>query len=98
MWDCTGVSPQTAWRYIQTLVAPETVMMLSPATLAMYREVSLLPTSLIDDKSTEQILVSGLQMEIPLDNRLDQLVNEEIARSLSAFAQLLDTIKHKRMR
>jgi transaldolase len=63
--------------------------MLSPATLAMYREVCLLPTSRTDDKRAEQILTSGLQMEISLDELVDQLLNQEMARSLNAFSQLL---------
>lgn len=98
VWDCTNIPPESAWRYLQTLAAPETVMMLSPSTLEMYREVSLLPTSLIDDKSTEQILASKSGMEISLDERINQLVNEDIARSLNAFSQLLEAIDHKRMR
>ncbi|MBD1899432.1 transaldolase [Trichocoleus sp. DQ-A3] len=98
VWDCTDIPPKSAWRYLQTLAAPETVMTLSPSTLEMYREVSLLPTSLIDDKSTEQILESKSRMEISFDERINQLVNEDIARSLNAFSQLLEAIDHKRMR
>ncbi len=98
VWDCTDIPPESAWRYLQTLTVPETVMMLSPSTLEIYREVSLLPTSLIDDKSTEQILASKPPMEIALDERINQLVNEDIARSLNAFSQLLEAIDHKRMR
>jgi hypothetical protein len=64
----------------------------------MYREVSLLPTSLTDDERVEQIPTGGLQMEISLDERVDQLVNEESTRSLNSFRQLLDTIEQKRMR
>lgn len=29
VWDCTSMPPQAAWRYIQTLAVPETVMTLS---------------------------------------------------------------------
>jgi transaldolase len=72
-------------------------MMLSPSTLEMYREVSVLPRSLTDDERVEQILTSGAR-ELSLDERVDQLVNEDIARSLNAFQQLLDTIEHKRRR
>ncbi|WP_414587309.1 transaldolase family protein [Scytonema sp. PCC 10023] len=43
VWDCTDIPPESAWRYIQTLVARETVMMLEPSTLLRYREVCLLP-------------------------------------------------------
>ncbi len=64
----------------------------------MYREVSLLPTILTDDERVEQIPTGGLQMEISLDERVDQLVNEESTRSLNSFRQLLDTIEQKRMR
>ncbi len=71
---------------------------ISPSTLEMYREVSLLPTSLTDDERVEQIPTGGLQMEISLDERVDQLVNEESTRSLNSFRQLLDTIEQKRMR
>ncbi len=98
VWDCTGIPPQAAWRYLQTLAASETVMMLSPSTLDMYREVSLLPTSLTDSERVEQILTSRSRMEISLDEWVEQLVNQEIARSRNAFHQLLDTIEHKRIR
>lgn len=69
--------------------------------LEMYREVSLLPTSLmtrlIDDQNIEQILATESQ-EIALNERVDQLVNEERARSRNAFCQLLEAIEKKRMR
>jgi transaldolase len=97
VWDCTDISPESAWRYLLTLAAPETVMMLSPSVLEMYREVSLLPTSMTDDESAEQLLARGSR-EISLDKLIDQLVNEEMARSLNAFHQLLDTIEHRRIR
>ncbi len=98
VWDCTDIPPESAWRYLQTLAAPETVIMLSPSTLEMYREVSLLSTSLTDNERVEQIPTSGLQVESSLDERVEQLVNEEMIQSLNAFQQLLDTIKQKRRR
>jgi transaldolase len=94
VWDCTDILPQFAWHYIQALTVPETVMLLSPSTLEMYRKVSLLPTRLIDNESDEQILIS--ETEILSNEQIEQLVNEEIVRSLDAFQRLLDTIKHKR--
>jgi transaldolase len=97
VWDCTDIPPESAWRYIQTLVAPETVMMLDLSTLLRYREVSLLPVSLTEDKQAEQVVTSGLS-EISLNERVDQLVNEEMVRSLNTFQQLLDTIEYKRRR
>jgi transaldolase/glucose-6-phosphate isomerase len=97
VWDCTDIPPEFAWRYLQMLAAPETVMMLSPSTLEMYREVSLLPTSLTDGERVERILASGVQMEISFDERVKQLVTEERARALNAFRQLLEAIEKKRM-
>ncbi|MDZ7955911.1 transaldolase family protein [Nostoc sp. DedQUE09] len=94
VWDCTDIPPKFAWHYIQALRVPETVMLLSPSTLEMYRKVSLLPTRLIDGESDEQIITS--ETEILSDEQIDQLVNEEMARSLNAYQQLLDTIEHKR--
>ncbi|MEX0270164.1 transaldolase family protein [Leptolyngbyaceae cyanobacterium UHCC 1019] len=98
VWDCTDIPPESAWRYLQTLAVPETVMMLSPSILEMYREVSLLPTSLIDARTAEQSLIRESQMEISLNQLVEQFVNEEITRSLNAFHQLLDAIEHKRIR
>ncbi|MBD2059087.1 transaldolase [Oculatella sp. FACHB-28] len=95
VWDCTDISPESAWHYLQMLAAPETVMMLSPSTLELYREVSLLPTSLTDNEQVEKILANGAR-ELALDE-LDQLVNEERARSLNAFGRLLEVIEKKRM-
>jgi transaldolase len=97
VWDCTDIPPESAWRYLQQLAFPETVMMLSPSILEMYREVSLLPTSLIDAGSAEQSLIRESQMEISLNQLVEQFVNEEITRSLNAFHQLLNTIEHKRV-
>jgi transaldolase len=97
VWDCTNVLSESAWHYLQALITPETVTLLEPLTLERYREVSLLPVSLTDDKQAEQLVTSGWS-EIALDERVDQLVNEEMARSLNAFQQLLDTIEHKRIR
>lgn len=96
LWDCTDISPEAAWRYLQTLAAPETVIMLSPSTVEMYREVSLLPTSLANNEPIDQIPISGSQT-LSLNERVNQLANEEITRSLNAFHQLLDTIAKKKM-
>lgn len=98
VWDCTDVLPESAWRYLQALAIPDTVLLLSPSTLELYREVSLLPTSLTGGESVEQILTSRLQIDISLNERVDQLVNEERLRSLNAFHQLLDAIEKKRIR
>ena len=98
VWDCTDIPPEAAWLYLQTLAVPETVIMLSPSILEMYRKVSLLPTSLIDAGSAEQSLIRESQMEISLNQLAEQFVNEEITRSLNAFHQLLNTIEHKRVR
>jgi transaldolase len=51
-----------------------------------------MPTSLID---AEQLLASGLR-GLALNELVDQLVSEEMARSLNAFSQLSDAIEHKR--
>ena len=98
VWDCTDISPESVWRYLQTLAVPETVMMLSLTTLEMYREVSLLPTSLAGGEQDEQIPMSGLQMETVLAERVNSFVNEERERSSNAFRQLLDAIEQKKMR
>ena len=98
VWDCTEMLPALAWYYLQILVVPETVMLLSPATLETYREVSLLPTSLIDDEQVEQMLPSGLQINAALDVWVDQLVQEERARSLHDFERLLEVIAQKTSR
>ncbi|MBD2468926.1 transaldolase family protein [Nostoc sp. FACHB-145] len=95
VWDCTDIPPESAWQYFQ-IATPETMMMLEPSTLERYRKVSLLPTRLIDDESDEQILIS--ETETLSDEQIDQLVNEEMARSLNAFQQLLDTIEYKQRR
>lgn len=98
VWDCTGIHPQDAWHYVQSLAAPGTALMLSPSTLETYSQVSLLPTNLIDNlEEAEQILASLQQMELSLDEISNQLVNEEITRSMNAFEQLLKTIEGKRI-
>ncbi|HEY9618877.1 MAG TPA: hypothetical protein V6C78_00830 [Crinalium sp.] len=94
VWDCTNIPHEFAWRYLQELAFPETVIMLSPSTLEIYRGVSLLPNYWSDGE--DERLVS--ESRYPLDKKVEQLVNREMARSLADFHQLLDTIEHKRMR
>ncbi|MBD2075125.1 transaldolase [Phormidium sp. FACHB-592] len=97
VWDYTEIPPASAWHYLQTLVAPGTVVMLSPSMLEMYREVSLLPTSLTGNKRAKQIPANEPQTKISLDEQVD-FANEDIARSFKDFHQLLDAIEHKRKR
>lgn len=97
VWDCTGIQPQDAWRYVQALAFPETVIVLSQSTLQTYSEISLLPANRFDTlKETTQILVSLPPVKIPLDALTNQLFNEEISRSMNNFDQLLNTINRKR--
>lgn len=98
VWDCTDIHPQDAWRYIQALAVSESAIVLSPATLEAYGEVSLLPTDLVNNhKEVEQIVATLPQTEISLNEFANQLVNEEIARSIKYFEQLLNTIERKRI-
>jgi transaldolase len=96
VWDCTDVPPASTWPYLEHLAFPETVVMLLPSILEMYREVSLLPTGLINTGSAEQSLIRESQMEISLNQLVEQFVNEKITRSLNTYQQLIDTIEHKR--
>jgi transaldolase len=96
VWDCTDIPSESAWRYLQQLTFPETVIMLLPSTLEMYRGVSLLPNHWTDSEQDGR-LVSGLS-DYSLGEHIEQLVNREMTRSLSTFYQLLDTIEHKRIR
>lgn len=95
VWDCTDIPPEFMWRYIQTLETPETVLMLKLSTLERYRQVSLLPVSLKENVQAEKQMTSEW-LEISLNEHADQLMNQEVTRSLNAFQQLLDTIEHKR--
>ncbi|WP_009630263.1 transaldolase family protein [Synechocystis sp. PCC 7509] len=98
LWDCTDLHPQDAWRYIQALVFPESAIVLSPPTLEAYNGVSLLPTSLLDNlEDVKQIWASLLPTETSLDEIINQLINEEVARSMKDFEQLLNTIERKRI-
>jgi transaldolase/glucose-6-phosphate isomerase len=95
VWDYTNIPPESAWRYLQQLAFPETRIMLSPSTLEMYRGVSLLPNHWAD--SGQERLV-GEPRENLWDEQVERLVNAEMARSLIAFHQLLDTIEKKSKR
>lgn len=96
IWDCADISPDSAWCYLQQLAFPETGMLLSPSTVAMYRGVSLLPTHWADGESERRLV--GEPREYLLDAQVEQLMDTEMMRSLTAFHQLLDTIEHKRKR
>jgi transaldolase len=99
VWDCTDLHPQDAWRYVHALAFPETAIVISRSTLAAYKGVSLLPTSLLDNlDEAEQILATSLLLtETSLDQIINRLINEEIARSMEDFERLLNTIEHKRI-
>lgn len=96
VWDCTDIPPESAWLYLQQLTFPETVLMLSPSTLELYRGVSLLPHHWTEDEPEERW--SHELHESPVNQLIEQRVNREIARSLHAFHQLLEAIEHKRIR
>ena len=97
VWDCTDLHPQDAWRYIQTLAVPETAIVLSLPILEAYGEISLLPTDLVNNhKEVEQILVKLPRLGTSLNEIADRLVNEEVARLMKDFDQLLNTIERKR--
>jgi transaldolase/glucose-6-phosphate isomerase len=98
LWDCTNLHPQVAWRYIQFMAFPGTAIVLSPLTLETYLEVSLLPTSLIDNlEGAERILASLPQTETSLNEIAARLVDEELPRSMTDFDKLLNTIARKRI-
>lgn len=98
VWDCTDLRPQDAWRYVQALTVPETTIVLSRSTLEAYSELSLLPTDLVNnDKEVEQVVATLPQTEISLNEIANRLVNEEVARSMKDFEQLLNTIERKRV-
>lgn len=98
VWDCTDLHPQDAWHYVQALAFPETAIVLSRSTLEAYSEVSLLPTALINNhKEVEQIMATLTQTEIPLSKIANRLIDEEVARSMKDFEQLLNTINRKRI-
>lgn len=63
--------------------------------LERYRQVSLLPVSLKEDEHAENQVTSEW-LELSLNEHADQLMNQEMTRSLNAFQQLLDTVDHKR--
>jgi len=88
VWDCTDIPPESAWRCLQQLTFSETGMLLSPSTVELYRGVSLIRNQWADDEPREY----------RLDEQVEQLVEAEMAQSLTTFRQLLDTIEHKRIR
>ena len=95
VWDCMGSQPDDIWRYIQFLEAPETSIVLSPSTLEKCSEIALLrPNNL---QNTEQIMKQLVPLGIDLDQIIDQITNEAIAKSLKSFDQLLSAIDQKKM-
>ena len=96
VWDCTDILPESAWRCLQQLAFPETRMLLSPSTVELYRGVSLIRNHGADSEQLGRLV--GESREYLLDEQVARLVDAEMARSLTAFRQLLDTIEHKRRR
>ncbi|HEY9618269.1 MAG TPA: transaldolase family protein [Microcoleaceae cyanobacterium] len=95
VWDCSDIPSESAGWYLQQFAFPETVMLLSPSTLEMYRRVSLIRNHWTNGEP------GGLFNELReslLDEQVEQLVNQAMARSLTDFHHLLNTIEHKRRR
>ena len=98
VWDCTCGQPDEIWRYIQFLEAPETSIVLSPSTLERCSEIALLhPNYLNNLQNTEQMVKQLVLLGIDLDQIIDQLTNEAIAKSLRSFDQLLTAIDQKKI-
>ncbi len=94
LWDCTDIPPESAWCYLQQLAFPETRMLLSPSTVELYRGVSLIRNHWADGEQSGRLI--GEPQAYLLDERVKRLMDAEMARSLTAFHQLLDTIEEKR--
>jgi transaldolase len=96
VWDCTDIPPDSAWCYLQQLAFPNTEMLLSPSTIEMYRGVSLIRSHWADGELERRLV--GEARECLLNEQVEQLMDAEMARSLTMFRQLLNTIEHKRIR
>ncbi|MBD3881601.1 hypothetical protein IFO70_07525 [Phormidium tenue FACHB-886] len=58
VWNCTDISPESAWCYLQMLLAPETVMLLLPSTLERFNGSVPLPAACLPYKTIKWRLIS----------------------------------------
>jgi transaldolase len=98
LWASTGTKdpayPTTL--YVDTLIGPDTVNTMPPATMDAFRETGTVAQTLTQDvDGARQVLAEAERLGLDLDGVTDTLVEEGVASFAKAFDDLLGAIAKK---
>ena len=98
LWASTGVKnpayPTTL--YVDTLIGPDTVNTMPPATMDAFRDTGTVAQTLTQDvDGARHVLAEAKRLGIDLDQVTDTLVEEGVASFAKAFDDLLGAIAKK---
>ena len=98
LWASTGTKdpayPTTL--YVDTLIGPDTVNTMPPATMDAYRETGTVAQTLTQDvEGARHVMAEAKRLGIDVDEVTDTLVEEGVASFAKAFENLLGAIAKK---
>ncbi len=84
-------------KYVDNLIAPQTVNTVPPHTLEAFRDHGTAALTLEDDLTAAQTAVDNLAtLDISIDEITEELEEEGVEKFAAAFTRLLDTIEARR--
>ena len=98
LWASTGTKdkayPDTL--YVDTLIGPDTVNTMPPATMDAFRDHGTVADTLTSDiDDARHVLAEAERLGLDLDGVTDRLVEEGVASFVKAFDDLLGAIAAK---
>ena len=100
LWASTGTKDPTYSDvlYVETLIGPNTINTMPPATLDAFRDHGkVAPTLQADLDEARQILAEAQRLGLDLDGVTDQLVVDGVKLFAKSFDELLTTLAAKRL-
>jgi transaldolase len=99
LWASTGTKDPTYSdvRYLESLVAPDTITTVPPATLDAFRDHGVVPGTLdFDAAQDEATLKAAAALGLDLHAITERLQADGVAAFAQSYGELLDTLAHKR--
>jgi transaldolase len=83
--------------YVESLIGPDTVDTVPPATLAAFQDHGRVRATLgVDSDEAERVLSSIEALGISLDAVTERLLEEGVAKFAASFDQLMGTLEKRR--
>ena len=99
LWASTGTKDPSYSDvlYLESLVAPDTVTTVPPATLDAFRDHGVVPDTLaFNAEEDDATLAAAAALGLDVHNITEQLQADGIAAFAHSYGQLLDALAHKR--